>query len=112
GRAAEHAGDVRVVPGPVAEALFTELAHPRRAVDARDDRDVVARAAAAVLALVAVERAHLLGWVEVDGLDVHADLVAVGVQVADAEILGVDVVADRDVACREADHLAVAPDRR
>src|SRR5262249_15348222 len=104
----EDAVDVRVITLDVAEAILYELAHAGRAVDTRDDRDVVARADAAVVALEAVEGPHALGRIEVHRPHVHADLVAVGAQIADAQVLSVHVVTDRDVPGRETDHLAVA----
>jgi hypothetical protein len=104
----EHTVDVRIVTLHVAEAVLHELAYAGRAVHARDDRDVVARADPAVVALEAVEGAHPLRGMEIDRAHVHPALVAVGAQIADAEVLRVDVVSDRDVARREADHLAVA----
>src|SRR5262249_13978616 len=81
----------------------------RRAVHGRDDGHVVPRADAAVLALEAVERAHVLARVECDRLDVDADVVAIGGQLPDVQVVAVDMVADGDVPGGEADDLAVAP---
>ena len=106
-RDGEDAVDVRVVLRHVAELVLDELADAGRAVDAGDDGDVVARADAPVLALVAVEVAHLVGRVEIHGPHVGADLV-LAVKIADGQVLGVDVVAHGDVGGREADHLPVA----
>ena len=106
-RDGEDAVDVRVVLRHVAELVLDELADAGRAVDAGDDGDVVARADAPVLALVAVEVAHLVGRVEVHGPHVGADLV-LAVEVAHRQVLRVDVVAHGDVGRREADHLPVA----
>jgi hypothetical protein len=108
----EHAVDVRVVARHVPEAVLHELAHTRRAVDAGDHGHVVARAHAAILAPVAVERAHLLERVVLDGRHVHSDFVAVGRQLADAEVVAVDVVPDGDVLGGETDDLPVTPHRR
>src|SRR5262249_6198201 len=107
----DDAVDVRVVPRHVPELLLHELADARRAVHRGDDGDVIARADTAVLALETVEEAHLLARVEGHWLDVDADLVAVGGQLADVQVVAVDVVADGDVLRREADDLAVAPNR-
>ena len=64
----QHAVDVREIALDVAELVLHELAHAGRAVHARDDRHVVARAHPAVLALEAVEVAHLIGRIEVTGV--------------------------------------------
>ena len=105
----DDAVDVRVVPPDVLEPLSHELAHARRAVDGGDDGDVVARPDAPVRPLEAVEGAHALGRIVVDGLDVDADLVLL-LQLADREVLDVDMIAHVDLRGREADDLAVAPD--
>ncbi len=107
----QHAVDVRIVALHVAELVFHELADRRRAVDARDDRDVVARADASVLARVAIEVAHPVRRIHLHRPHVHADLVPVGGQLADAEVVAVDVIADGDVTRREADDLSVAAHR-
>ena len=107
----EHAVDVGIIARDVAELVLHELADARRAVDAGDDRDVVARANAAVFTLVPIEVPHPVGAVVLDGLHVHADLVAIGGQVPDAEVLRVNVVTDRDVGGRETDDLTVAAHR-
>src|SRR5262245_50349121 len=105
----EHAVDVRIVAGHIAELVLDELAYAGRAVDPGDDGNVVACAHAPVVAKVAVEVAHLLGRIEVYRTHVGADLV-VAVQVAHREVLSVDVITHRDVRGGEADHLPVAPD--
>src|SRR5207245_6116400 len=101
--------DVRVVGGDVPELLPHELADAGRAVDGREDGDVVARAHAAVSPLVAVEVAHPFGRVVVDRLHVHPDLVLLP-ELADGQVVNVHVVADPDLLGREADDLAVATD--
>src|SRR5262249_3095500 len=103
--------DVRIVALDVAEAILHELADAGRAVHARDDGDVIPRPDTTVLALVTVEGAHGRGRIGLDGRDVDTDLVAIGRELADIEVVRVDVVAERNVARRESDHLAVAPDR-
>ena len=107
----EDAVDIGIVLLHVAELVLHELAHRGGAVHAGDDGHVVARADAAVLALVAVEVAHLRGGIVIHRPHVHAHLVPVGGQLPDAEVLGVDVVAHRDGLGGEADHLAIAPHR-
>src|SRR5262249_56963148 len=95
----------------VAELVLHELADAGRAVDTRDDRDVVPRANPPVLALVTVEVAHLARGVYRHRPHVDADLVPVGGQLTDVEIVGVHVLPSRDVLGGEADHLAVSPYR-
>ncbi len=106
----EHAVDVRIVLLHVAEPVLDELAHACRAVDPRDHRHVVARADPTVFSKVAVEIAHLGGRVEGDRLHVGADLVLL-VPLAHRHVLGVHVIAHRDIRGGEADGLAVAPNR-
>src|SRR6266446_732494 len=103
----DHAVHVRVVALDVAEPSLHKLAHARRAVHAGDDRDVVPRPDAAVLPLEPVEGAHRLAWVVLDGVHVGAELV-LALELADAEVVRMDVVARLDVLRGKADDLAVA----
>src|SRR5262245_43828655 len=107
----DDAVDVRVVALDVAELVLHEVTDARGAVHPRDDRHVVARADTAVLPLVAVEVAHRIGGIVLHRKNVDAHLVAVGRELADVQIVAVDVIARGDVTGREADHLSVAPDR-
>src|SRR5262249_6954416 len=108
----DHAIHVWIIALDVAELVLHELADAGRAIHSRNDRDVVSCSHSAIVSLVAVEGAHLLGRVVRDGRDVHADLVAVRGQLADVEVVAVHVVPDRDVLRGEADHLPVAPHGR
>ncbi len=106
----QHPVDVRVVLLHVAEPVLDELAHARGAVDPGDHRHVVARADPAVFPEVAVEIAHLGGRIEGHRLHVGADLVLL-VPLPHRHVLGVHVIAHRDIRGGEADGLAVAAHR-
>src|SRR5262249_41045481 len=88
--------------------VLHELADAGRAVDARDDRDVVPRANPTILALVAVEVPHLCRRVHGHPLPLDPDLLPGGWQLGFFEVVGVHVLAGRDVLGGEADHLAVS----
>src|SRR5262249_41452337 len=107
----QHAVDVRVVALNIAKLVFDELAHAGRAVDARDDGDVVSRANSAILALVPLEVPHLGRRIHRYRAHVDADFVPIGRQLADVQIVAVHVLSDLDVLGREADHLAIAAHR-
>ena len=80
----------------------------RRAIDRRQDADVVARRDATVIADDALERRRRLHVLR--GLGVGAERV-VAVERAHREVVQVDVLAGRDVPACEADDLVVALDR-
>ena len=76
----------------LAKTLANELAHAGRAVDRREDRNVVARAHAPVGTEKPLERAHRLGRVSHDRPDVGTGRVHVLCR-AEGQVVGVHVVA-------------------
>ncbi len=121
-RQRDHAVDVRISGEHVgtnvgAELIGDRTRHRCRAVDARDDRDVVARRDAAVVAHDAHEgrrRIDHCGRLYVGAERVVARCAAdVGtVLAADSHVVQMDVLAGANVARRKADDLVVAAHRR
>ncbi len=121
-RQRDHAVDVRISgqrfgPDVGAKLIGDRARHRRRTIDARDDRDVVARGDAAIVAHDAHERRRRIdhrGRLHIGAERVVARCAAdVGAMLAaDAHVVQVHVLAGANVARREADDLVVAPHRR
>ena len=106
----EHPVDVRVVPGDIAELVLHELAHAGRAVHSRDHRYIIAGADPPVVSKITVEVPHLVRRIERNRPNIGADFILL-LEVSHRHVLGVDVVAHRDVRGGEPDGLPVAADR-
>ena len=92
------------------EGLGDVVADRGRAVDGREHADEVARACPAALAQEALEARPLVLGDEGRGLDVGAEGIVAG-EVPHLDVVGVDVLAGRDVGAGEADDLVVLAHR-